>query len=169
MRAERDSFDCHLRSPGVRGSPRQGCPLADKAAAAPHGPAKARPRLPGDQSRLRAVKRATVGGWMTARWSGVFHEGSAETPRSQDPQLGRRRVSHGNRQRSPKVVLLRVLVTRTSVVETNSRHLGDARKWSREAKRAATPSDGEGCRPWTGSTAVHLAEGCPAMQRAKAR
>jgi len=55
------------------------------------------------------------------------------------------------------VVLLRVLVTRTSVVETDSRHLGDARKWSREAKRAAAPSDGEGCRPWTGSTAVHLA------------
>jgi len=91
-RSESDSFDCHLPSQGVRGSPARAVRQPIKLRQLPRGHAKARSRLPGDQSRLRAVKRATVGGWMTARWSGVFHECSAETPRSQDPQLGRRRV-----------------------------------------------------------------------------
>jgi len=80
------------QSQGVRGSPARAVRQPIKLRQLPRGHAKARSRLPGDQSRLRAVKRATVGGWMTARWSGVFHECSAETPRSQDPQLGRRRV-----------------------------------------------------------------------------
>jgi len=73
------------QSQGVRGSPARAVRQPIKLRQLPHGHAKARPRLPGDQSRSRAVKRTTVGGWMTARWSGVFHECSAETPRSQDP------------------------------------------------------------------------------------
>jgi hypothetical protein len=172
--AERRSGACRRefeRPPtGVRGSSRQVCRQPIKLRHLP--PTIARKRRRGCRairSRSRAVKRAAVGGWMTARWSGVFHERPAETPRSQDPRAGGRRFYPRQSTRSPKVVLLRVLVSRTSVVETDSRHLDDARMSSREGRRAAASSDGEGCRPWTGSTAVHLAEGCPAMQRAKAR
>jgi hypothetical protein len=66
------------------------------------------------RSRQRAVKHGAAGGWMTARWSGVFREQRRQRP-----------VQGGSRWRTPagfptalggkspeKVVLLRVLVTR---------------------------------------------------------
>jgi hypothetical protein len=113
---------------------------ADNAAAllpAPResaGAAASRPR-----SRRRAVKHGAVGGRMTARWSGVLHE-----------RRRRRCVRGGSRSGTPagfptapcgqspkRVFLRRVLVSETSVVEADSKHLGDASKESREALRGA--------------------------------
>jgi hypothetical protein len=84
-------------------------------------------------------KHGAVGGRMTARWSGVLHE-----------RRRRRRARGGSRSgtsagfptalcgQSPKRVFLRrVLVSETSVVEADSKHLGDASKESREALRGA--------------------------------
>jgi len=70
---------------------------------------------------------------MTARWSGVFTNDRRKRLVRKILDSGAGGFPTAN-EGSPKVVLLRVLVTRTSVVETNSRHLGDARKWSRKAK-----------------------------------
>jgi hypothetical protein len=51
------------------------------------------------EAGLRAVNHATVGGWMTARWSGVLLERTVETPRSRrilkSSAVG---VSHGERR-----------------------------------------------------------------------
>jgi hypothetical protein len=121
------------------------------------------------QSRSCAVKRATVGGWMTARWSGVFTNARRKRRVRKGPQLERRRVFPRRAKGSPKVVLPRVLVTRTSVVETSSRHLDDARKWSREARRAAASSDGEGCRPGRGRPPFTSQKGVPVGQGRKPR
>jgi hypothetical protein len=60
--------------------------------------------------------RAAVGGWMTARWSGVLLE-----PKRQQCHGGARRISmpnaggftHGARTGSPEVVFLRVHVMRS--------------------------------------------------------
>jgi hypothetical protein len=97
------------------------------------------------RSRRRAVKRAAVGGRMTARWSGVFL-GDAET-----------RVRGGSGRRtsagfptalggqSPKVGFLRVLVTRNVGCRNGSR--GTLTPPPRKAARpheGATPSDGRG-------------------------
>ena len=79
------------------------------------------------RSRHRAVKRGAVGGRMTARWSGVAR-GNASARRVRGPtgdlEVERRRVSHGARRQSPKVVFRHGCSWReTSVVETDSRHL----------------------------------------------
>jgi len=76
---------------------------------------------------------------MTARWSGVLPESQRQrgarggsrsgTPAGLPTALG---------GQSPKRVFLRrVLVSETSVVEADSKHLGDASKESREALRGA--------------------------------
>jgi hypothetical protein len=84
---------------GVRGSSRQSCSPADKAATvAPHGCTKAQARLLSDPKPV--VRRQTRDRWRLDDRKVVrrLHERSAETPRSQDPRSGRRRVSHGNRR-----------------------------------------------------------------------
>jgi hypothetical protein len=132
---------------GVRGLDRRSSCTADKAAAL-----SPTPREGADQggsrearSRRRAVKRAAVGGRMTARWSGVFL-GNAET-----------RVRGGSERRtsagfptalggqSPKVGFRRVLVTRNIGCRNGSR--GTLTPPPRKAARpheGATSSDGRG-------------------------
>jgi hypothetical protein len=50
----------------------------------------------------------------------------------------------------------------TSVVKTDSRHLGDVSKWSREAKRGAASSNGEGGRPGRGRLSFSSQKGARA-------
>jgi len=76
---------------------------------------------------------------MTARWSGVFPERSGNVAKTE-------RISKANAGGFPQVLggqspkrvfLLRVLVTRTSVVEMSSKHLGDAPKECRKAREVS--------------------------------
>jgi len=101
---------------------------------------------------------------MTARWSGVFLARNGDVAPA-------RRISKANASglpqalggKSPKrVFLLRVLVTRTSVVEMSSTHLGGAPKECRKAnecpvpkgsrhpRQGPSPSNREGGRPGRG-------------------
>lgn len=111
-RQERFGVLLFIRARGVRGLDRQGAKAAEKAAALASRSAKAQRDSLSVRSRQRAVKHDAAGGWMTARWSGVFHEhvrkrhvrgGSRwRTPAGFPTALGRQ---------SPKVMFRRVLVT----------------------------------------------------------
>jgi len=84
---------------GVSGSSQQDCPSADKATAAPlRLRASAGAALLSDPKPV--VRRQTRDRWRLDDRKVVrrLHERSAETPRSQDPRFGRRRVSHGKRR-----------------------------------------------------------------------
>jgi hypothetical protein len=145
-------------------------PPADKAAAvSPQACAKAQAWLPSKPKPV--ARRQARDCWRLDDRKVVrrLREPPAETPGSKGPRSACRRVFPRRALGSPKMVLLRVLVTRTSVVETNSRHLGNARKWIREVKRAAAPSDVEGCRPGRGRPSFTPQKGVSGMQRAKAR
>jgi hypothetical protein len=63
----------------------------------------------------------------------------------------------------------RVLVSETSVVEADSKHLGDASKESREAheERIVKRQEGEG--PGTGLTVILFAQGCNGPRWSKGR
>ena len=72
---------------------------------------------------------------MTARWSGVFLEPQRRRCASEEDLEGERPwFPQALDGQSPKrMFLLRVLVTRTSVVEMSSKHPGDAPKECRKA------------------------------------
>jgi hypothetical protein len=76
------------------------CPPADKAAAVstPRFARKRRRGCQASQSRWRAVKRATVGGWMTARWSGVFVNARRKRRVRKVPSSSAGGFTHGGRK-----------------------------------------------------------------------
>lgn len=140
-----------------------GAPAADKAPGAlPRWRESAKRRgARSTRSRRCAVKRAAVGGRMTERWSGRARGGGGDTPlrgRSRSRRAaGFPRSPAGSLQ---KGCSRRVLVVRTSVVEVDSRHLGDATEVSRKAQRGRSV-ERHGRRPvWTRPGDVPLAEGC---------
>ena len=147
---------------GVRGPTWQDCPQADKAAAVL--PAIALRRIVAAswaEAGWHAVKHATVGGWMTARWSGVLPERSAETPRFEaDPHIECRRACPRRAMGSPKMLFLRVLVTRSVGCRNGfeaSWRCGQAEprgEASRRVERRRRPPS------WTRSAVFLLAEGC---------
>jgi hypothetical protein len=111
---------------------------------------------------------------MTARWSGVARRiASAKSVRRStgDLEVERRRVSHGARRQSPKVMFRHGCSWReTSVVETDSRHLGAATKgWLRGRTRRRVERRR---RPVT-RNGVHghcpPQKGAPGRQRSKGR
>lgn len=89
---------------------------------------------------------------MTERWSGVFLEPQRQRCWSEEDLEGERRwfTAGARRAVSEDGVLLRVLVTRTSVVEMSSKHLGGALKECRKAsevsgaERQQAPDKGHG-------------------------
>jgi hypothetical protein len=78
---------------------------------------------------------------MTERWSGVFLELQRRRCRSEaDLEGERQRFPQALGGQSPKMVfLLRVHVTRTSVVEMGSMHLGDALEEMLQGRRCPVP------------------------------
>jgi hypothetical protein len=134
----------------VRGFERQGAkqskrlprfPTARKRTVEPLGPKpatcrQARSRWRPDDREVVRHRSSTNGG------NAAFRGGSGGRALTGLPT-----VSGGQ---SPKRVFWqRVLVTRTSVVEMDSKHLDGVSKTSREADRGAASSDGKGHRPVT--------------------
>jgi hypothetical protein len=82
---------------------------------------------------------------MTARWSGVFRDAAAATPRfEEDLEAERRRgFSTAFGGQSPKKVFFAAGAReQTSVVETDSKHLGGASKEKPQGPtRSTSPSD----------------------------
>lgn len=106
----RAPFHWPRRCQRVRAAKREG---SRKSSCALPAPRLERGRRLSSRSRRRAVKHGAAGGWMTARWSGVF------------PSSGHGHARGGSRRRTPagsptalggkspeRVFLLRVLVTR---------------------------------------------------------
>jgi hypothetical protein len=133
---------------GVRGLPSTERLLGRQGSSAltPPGAQARQGGSPWTRSRQRAVKRAAVGGRMTARWSGVF-SGDAET---RDRRGSGRRTSAGfptalGRQ-SPKMMFRRVLVTRNVGCRSGIRGtlVPPPRKAARPHEGPATSSDGRG-------------------------
>jgi len=123
------------------------------------------------RSRRRAVKHAAVGGRMTARWSGVSHE---RRPDGLDRGGSRSLAPAGfptalGGQSPKKVFSRRVLVSETSVVETDSKHPGGASKESREASRGAHRLATGSREARTGPIVIYFAQRCHGLQDAERR
>jgi len=123
------------------------------------------------RSRRRAVKHGAVGGRMTARWSGVYHERRPDRPgswRISKRSAGGFPTALGGE--SPKRVFSRrVLVSETSVVETDSKHRGGASKESREASRGAHRRATGRREARTGPIVIHFAQRCDGSKDAERR
>jgi hypothetical protein len=121
------------------------------------------------RSRRRAVKHAAVGGRMTARWSGVYHERRPDRPgswRISNLSAGGFPTALGGE--SPKKVFSRrVLVSETSVVEADSKHRGGASKESREASRGAHRRATGRREAWTRPVVIHFAQRCQRLARCR--
>jgi len=108
---------------------------------------------------------------MTARWSGVYHERRPDRPgswRISKRSVGGFPTALGGE--SPKKVFSRrVLVSETSVVETDSKHRGGASKESREASRGAHRRATGRREARTGPIVIHFAQRCQGLQDAERR
>jgi hypothetical protein len=104
-----------MRSPGrgARGFDSTEPSTAEKAAALHRHRATGKGDRRSARSRQRAVKRATAGGWMTARWSGVVlgRSGSAARSGTICEVEGWRVFPQRSGERSPERMFRRVLVT----------------------------------------------------------
>jgi hypothetical protein len=157
----------------ARGYERRGVEQPRKLPRSLPAPARGRMRdCHSTRSRLCAVKHGAVGGRMTARWSGVFRGRSARAldsgggSRSGTPAVSSTALGG----QSPKRVFLRrVLVSETSVVETDSKHRGGAPEESREASRGAHRRATGRRETRTGPIVIHFAQRCDGSQAPKGR
>jgi hypothetical protein len=106
---------------------------------------------------------------MTARWSGVFR---GERRRRCAPWRISKRNAGGfptalGGQSPKRVFLRRVLVSETSVVEADSKHLGGASKESRKALRGAHRQATGRQKARTGPHVIHFAQGCDGSWKPK--
>jgi hypothetical protein len=107
---------------------------------------------------------------MTARWSGVPANEGGDAPfgRISKRNAGGFPTALGG-QSPESVFSRRVLVSETSVVEADSKHLGGASKESRKASRGAHRRVTGRRRARTGPTVILFAKGCNGSRRPKGR
>jgi hypothetical protein len=78
-------------SRGARGFDRRSVTQPKKLQRSPRAARKRMRDSLSARSRRRAVKHGAVGGWMTARWSGVFRGKAVATPRFEEDLDAERR------------------------------------------------------------------------------
>jgi len=106
---------------------------------------------------------------MTARWSGVLVDDGGNAVGEEDLEVERRRACSRRVGRwSPEVMFQTGAREReTSVVEADSRHLGNLSEGRREAERGGLSSDGEGNRPGRGPWSFSSQKGAVGFKRAR--